>query len=73
MLGVSGSPAEADASCAICSIIQTAKANRLDPYTCLHYLFDEIPTITSETDYAALLPENLTAEQTTNAVRANIR
>ncbi len=73
MLGVSGSPAGTDASCAIYSIIQTAMADRLDPYTYLHYLFDKIPTITSETDYAALLPENLTAERTTNAVRANIR
>ena len=69
----SGSPAGADASCAIYSLIQTAVLNKLDPYTYLHYLFDTIPRMKSEADYAALLPENLTADLITTAVRSNLR
>ena len=39
----SASPKGAEASAAIYSIIETAKANGLDPYLYLEYLFEHLP------------------------------
>lgn len=51
-------PAGADASAALYSIIITAKANGLDAYTYLRYLFEKLPAATTLSDYDALLPWN---------------
>lgn len=41
----SDSPAGAEASALVFSIINTARANNLDPYTYLKYIFSELPNI----------------------------
>jgi len=51
----SGSPAGAEASCALYTLIETAKANGLKPWDYLHHLFTELPII-SESELAPLLP-----------------
>ena len=54
----SGSPRGADASAAIYSIIETAKANGHEPYWYLRFLFMEYPKIQSEKEINSLLPQN---------------
>jgi transposase len=57
----SGTPAGASASAAIYSLIETAKANGLEPYRYLRYLFERVPHATMAEDYRSLLPQPLTA------------
>jgi transposase len=58
----SGTPEGAKASADIYSLIETAKANNLDPYKYLRYLFEKVRFAESEEDYRALLPTHLTPE-----------
>ncbi|NPE31379.1 transposase domain-containing protein, partial [Methanococcoides sp. SA1] len=58
----SGTPEGADASATIYSLIETAKANRLEPYSYLRYLFDKLPT-TTPAEFCNLLPQNLSPEK----------
>jgi transposase len=44
----SGSPKGAKASAVVCSIVETAKANGLEPYTYLQFLFKQLPGIQFE-------------------------
>ena len=53
----SGSPTGAEASCAIYTLIESAKQNNLEPYAYLYYLFDQIPTL--DGGYEKLLPYNV--------------
>ncbi|MEC4684230.1 MAG: IS66 family transposase [Nitrospirota bacterium] len=53
----SGHPRGAEASAAIYSLIETAKANGLEPYAYLRFLFEELPGANTEEDYRALLPQ----------------
>ncbi|MHB8484069.1 MAG: IS66 family transposase [Nitrospiria bacterium] len=53
----SASPKGAKASAAIYSLIETAKANGLEPYRYLRHLFERLPAANTETDYRALLPQ----------------
>ena len=62
----SGHPNGASASSSLYSLIETAKASGLKPYFYLRYLFDRIPFATTEADYEALLPQNLTPAQIEN-------
>jgi len=55
----SGHPRGADASAAIFSLIETAKANDLEPYHYLRYVFERLPLINRPEDYKNLLPRNL--------------
>jgi transposase len=55
----SGHPNGAQASAAIFSLIETAKANRLKPYEYFRFLFDKLPYAESEDDYKKLLPQYL--------------
>lgn len=55
----SGSPAGARASALLYSLIETAKANKLEPYMYLRYLFEKLPS-TPVADLLKLLPTNLT-------------
>jgi transposase len=59
----SGTPVGAEASALLYSLIETAKANRLEPYAYLRYIFEKLPTATSLEDFEALLPWNVTPEQ----------
>lgn len=52
----SGSPNGARASSALYSLIETAKANGLEPYRYLRYLFARLPYIKNDAAYVNLLP-----------------
>lgn len=54
-----GSPAGAHASATFFSLIETAKANGLEPYAYLRYLFDRLPHAHDEKDFRALLPQHV--------------
>ena len=53
----SGSPKGAEASAALYSLIETAKANGLEPYLYLRYLFELLPSVQTTDAYKALLPQ----------------
>ena len=55
----SGSPNGAHASATLYSLIQTAKANGIEPYRYLRYLFTKLPLAKSPADYLALTPHHL--------------
>ena len=63
----SGTPKGADASCAMYSLIQTAKLNGFDPFAYLHYVFTHAPHITDESQWRELLPKNLDADTVNTA------
>lgn len=61
-----GHPRGADASATIYSLIVTAKANDLEPYRYLRYLFELLPMAATEADYKALLPQYVDRDLITN-------
>lgn len=56
---INGSPAGAEASCGMFSLVETAKANGLNPYDYLFYVFEEAPKCRTMADWEALLPWNI--------------
>ncbi len=58
----SGSPNGAAASCAIYSLIETAKQNSLNPFAYLYYVLDRAPRIIADSEWDELLPGKLTEE-----------
>lgn len=58
----SGTTEGAKASAVLYSLIETAKANKLEPYSYLRYLFEKLPA-TSPDDLSNLLPYNLSTEK----------
>ncbi|WP_438829790.1 transposase domain-containing protein [Alkalispirochaeta sphaeroplastigenens] len=70
---MSGSPAGAAASCAIFSLVETAKENGLEPFSYLHYIFQRVPRITSPAGWDELLPGNLTREQLAAALPSPLK
>jgi transposase len=52
-----GSPDGARASATFFTLIETAKANALEPYAYLRYIFENLPLATSEQDLKDLLPQ----------------
>lgn len=55
----SGSPDGAEASAGIYGLIETAKANGLEPYWYLYYLFDHLPKAKTTEEFKKLLPYNV--------------
>jgi len=55
----SGAPRGAEASCAIYSLIETAKHNGLDPFAYLNYVFQKAPLIHDAEGWDQLLPNRL--------------
>jgi transposase len=53
------SPAGAESSCGMYSLIETAKQNGLEPFRYLYALFQRSPFITSENEWEDLLPWNI--------------
>lgn len=49
----------AKASAALYSLVETAKANNLEPYRYLRYIFEKLPLAQKLSDYEELLPWNL--------------
>jgi transposase len=58
-----GTPEGAEASALLYSLIETGKANKLEPYAYLRFIFEKLPLVTSLDEYEALLPWNITQEQ----------
>jgi len=58
-----GSPAGAHASATIYSLIETAKANGLNPYLYLLHVFTSLPQSKTNTEIRQLLPQNLTPQK----------
>ena len=58
----SGSPAGAEASATMYTLVESAKANGLEPWRYLNYLFEHFPLARSEEEIHALLPFNLKTE-----------
>ena len=54
-----GTPEGAAASALFYSLIETAKANKLEPHAYLRFIFEKLPTATTLEDYEALLPWNV--------------
>jgi len=54
-----GSPDGARASAAFFSLIETAKANGLEPYAYLRHIFEKLPLAQTEQDLKDLLPQNI--------------
>ncbi|WP_035245724.1 IS66 family transposase [Desulfogranum mediterraneum] len=54
-----GNPKGAEASAAIYSLIETAKANGIEPYSYLRHIFEALPVAQSLEDYEAMLPWNV--------------
>ncbi len=57
-----GTPNGAQASAALYSLIESAKANKLEPYRYLRYLFEKLPFAEAHDEYEALLPMRLKPE-----------
>ncbi|MEE9589482.1 MAG: transposase, partial [Hyphomicrobiaceae bacterium] len=55
----SDTPAGADASARLYSLIETAKANGLEPYAYLRHVFGELPRAKTQAEIEALLPWNI--------------
>ena len=51
----SGTPEGAKASATLYSLIETARANRLEPYSYLRHIFTRLPLAKTLEDYEALL------------------
>jgi len=54
-----GSPDGAVASATFFSLIETAKANGLEPYACLRHIFEKLPVVQTDRDLKNLLPQNI--------------
>ena len=54
-----GSPDGARASATFFSLIETAKANGLEPYAYLRHIFEKLPLAQTEQDLKDLLPYNM--------------
>ena len=48
---------------ALYSLIETAKANKIDPYWYLRALFEQLPAFDPNGDYDELLPWNIVMEE----------
>ena len=59
---ISGSPRGAHASATLYTLVESAKANKLEPWAYLNYLFERLPADKSEQALLALLPQNLKME-----------
>jgi transposase len=58
-----GNPKGAQASATIYSLLESAKANKLEPYKYLRYLFENLPFAETVEDYRGLLPSNLSTTE----------
>jgi transposase len=58
----SGSPRGAHASATLYTLVETAKANKLEPWAYLNYLFEKLPLAKSEQALMDLLPQHLKME-----------
>ena len=60
-----GSPDGAETSALLYSLVETAKANGLEPHAYLSYLFEHLPAANTPDAVAALLPHKLKLDDIT--------
>jgi hypothetical protein len=65
----SDTPAGANSSAIIYSLVETAKANGLEPYTWLRRILRDLPAAKTVEDVEALLPWNLHAQDLTTEIK----
>lgn len=58
-----GSPSGARSSANLYSLVETAKANALEPYRYLRFLFERLPYAETEEDYRKLTPPHLDCDE----------
>lgn len=58
----SNTPRGAESSAVMYSLIESAKANKLEPYKYLRYLFDHLPAAETKAELRALLPDKIIPE-----------
>ena len=58
-----GHPRGAEAGATFFSLIETAKANKLEPYAYLRFIFEKLPLIETNEEFRSLLPQNLDPEK----------
>lgn len=56
----SNTPRGAEASAVLFSLIESAKANKLEPYRYLRFIFDRVPSAKSRDELRSLLPDKVT-------------
>ena len=57
-----GSPDGARPSATFFTLIETAKANDLEPYAYLRHIFEKLPLAQTEQDLKDLLPQNIASD-----------
>ena len=57
-----GHPNGAEAGATFYSLVETAKANGLEPYNYLRYIFGNLPIAQTDQDYKNLLPQYVNRE-----------
>lgn len=57
-----GSPRGAEAACVFYSLIQTAKANDIEPFSYLNAMLEKLPFCKTDSDFEMLLPWNIKDE-----------
>ena len=67
-----GTPEGARASAAIYTLIGTAKANKLDVYKYLRFLFENLPLVENTEDYKKLIPSQVTPEQISHVAELSV-
>ena len=58
----SNTPRGAHSSAVLYSLIESAKANSIEPYKYLRYIFEKLPFAESKDDLRNLLPDKITSE-----------
>ena len=58
----SNTPRGAESSAILYSLIESAKANKLEPYKYLRYLFHHLPAAATKNEFRVLLPDKITPE-----------
>mgnify|MGYP006304813491 CR=1 FL=1 len=54
------------------SLIETATANGLNPYGCLHDVFSRLPEVEASGDWGSLVPQNLADEDINDPAFAGV-
>ena len=58
-----GHPNGAEAGATFFSLVETAKANGIEPYSYLRYIFEKLPLAKTDQDYKNLLPQYLDRDE----------
>jgi len=62
-----GHPNGAEAGATFYSLVETAKANELEPYNYLRYIFEKLPLAKTEQDYKNLMPQFMDRKNLTSS------